>query len=64
MKTVVRSSPLMPDSGPENSVIWFTSLGGRGSRPLRIRLDFTKCAALLGLMGGYSRRSTTRHAYP
>ena len=49
MKTVVRSSTLMPDSGPENSVIWFTSLGARGSRPLRIRLDFTKCAALLFL---------------
>jgi hypothetical protein len=40
---------LMPDSGPENSVIWFTSLGASGSRPLRIHLDFTKCAALLFL---------------
>jgi hypothetical protein len=39
----------MPDSGPENSVICFTSLGARGSRPLRIRLDFTKWTALLFL---------------
>src|SRR6478736_10162109 len=42
MKTVVRSSTLMPDSGPENSVIWFTFLGARGSRPLAHSPGFYK----------------------
>src|SRR6476620_8725538 len=51
MKTVVRSSTLMPDSGPENSVICFTSLGAR-----QPPLAHSRCCLSPGCSWSSSRR--------